>query len=575
MKKLLSLILSFVMVISVLYGLNITAIAEVYGDFGYSFDYSPSGRLNTVSINAYYGNETDLVIPSSINGRNVTKIIVNGDNSDSGSNFRFVKSITLPDTVNILDESNDFFNVCFNLEAFYVSENNEYFSTQDGVLFNKDKSKLICYPKAKQDTKYTIPNGVKTLASSSFNNCVNLKELTISNSMLNYNISNSSISSISGSCFRGCYNLEGIYALPDNPFYCSLDGVIFDKNEKNLIVYPCGKNKMSYKIPDEVTGIASYAFYNCNILKSIMISKNVTNIGDYAFSGCYFTENNFINNSLITDKYKGAIIVDSDNNGFCVINDDLLCMRYNYAKGDITIPGNIKNIDYSAFRDCKDLTKVIVSNSVTNINGGAFCNCINLNTLMIPRNVMKIGYCAFGNCISLKDVYYDGTQEDWNNLDIYDGNAALFIATIHYSLTSTSSPTPTPSPAPSPAPNPAPIPTPTQPTTTPTTAAKAVAKPVSKPKSAKIKKVKAAKKAVSVEWKKVSGVKGYQIQVATDKKFKKNKKTATVKKQKTTKVTIKKLKAKKKYYVRMRTYKTLNGKKIYSSWSKIKNVKTK
>ena len=57
--------------------------------------------------------------------------------------------------------------------------------------------------------------------------------------------------------------------------------------------------------------------------------------------------------------------------------------------------------------------------------------------------------------------------------------------------------------------------------------------------------------------------------------IKKNKKTATVKKQKTTKVTIKKLKAKKKYYVRIRTYKTVNGKKVYSSWSKVKSVKTK
>ena len=113
----------------------------------------------------------------------------------------------------------------------------------------------------------------------------------------------------------------------------------------------------------------------------------------------------------------------------------------------------------------------------------------------------------------------------------------------------------------------APATTPTQPTQT--------SKPVAKPKSAKFKKVKAAKKAVSVEWKKVSGVKGYQVQVATDKKFKKNKKTVTVKKQKTTKVTIKKLKAKKKYYVRIRTYKTVNGKKVYSSWSKVKTVKTK
>ena len=95
------------------------------------------------------------------------------------------------------------------------------------------------------------------------------------------------------------------------------------------------------------------------------------------------------------------------------------------------------------------------------------------------------------------------------------------------------------------------------------------------PKSTNIKKNKSAKKAVSVEWKKVSGVSGYEIQIATDKKFKKNKKTVTVKKQKTTKTTVKKLKAKKKYYVRIRTYKIVNGKKIYSSWSKVKSVKTK
>jgi len=98
---------------------------------------------------------------------------------------------------------------------------------------------------------------------------------------------------------------------------------------------------------------------------------------------------------------------------------------------------------------------------------------------------------------------------------------------------------------------------------------------VAKPKSASIKKVKAAKKAISVIWKKVSGVKGYQVQVATDKKFKKNKKTVNIKKQKTTKTTVKKLKAKKKYYVRIRTYKIVNGKKVYSSWSKVKSVKTK
>ena len=111
-------------------------------------------------------------------------------------------------------------------------------------------------------------------------------------------------------------------------------------------------------------------------------------------------------------------------------------------------------------------------------------------------------------------------------------------------------------------------------TTTTSTSQAAVAK-IKAPKKTSIKKVKGAKKAISVTWKKVSGVKGYQVQVATDKKFKKNKKTVKIKKQKTTKVTIKKLKAKKKYYVRVRTYKIVNGKKVYSSWSKVKSVKTK
>ena len=87
--------------------------------------------------------------------------------------------------------------------------------------------------------------------------------------------------------------------------------------------------------------------------------------------------------------------------------------------------------------------------------------------------------------------------------------------------------------------------------------------------------MKGSKKAIALTWAKVKGVKGYQIQVATDKKFKKNKKTVTIKKQKTTKKTVKKLKAKKKYFVRIRTYKTVNGKKVYSSWSKAKTVKTK
>lgn len=132
----------------------------------------------------------------------------------------------------------------------------------------------------------------------------------------------------------------------------------------------------------------------------------------------------------------------------------------------------------------------------------------------------------------------------------------------------------------------------TQPTTKPTaTKAKKASKPTKnakkvsgnwvdkKYKKASISKLSKGKKAITVKWKKVSTIKGYQIQLATDKKFKKNKKTVTISKQKTTKTTVKKLKSKKKYYVRIRTYKNVKyqGKtiKVYSSWSKVKTVKTK
>lgn len=96
-----------------------------------------------------------------------------------------------------------------------------------------------------------------------------------------------------------------------------------------------------------------------------------------------------------------------------------------------------------------------------------------------------------------------------------------------------------------------------------------------KPKKTVINKLKAKKKAFTVKWKKVSGISGYQIQYSTNKKFKKAK-TVTVNSTKAkTKTVKKKIKSKKKYFVRIRTYKTVNRKKFYSDWSRYKSVKVK
>ena len=115
---------------------------------------------------------------------------------------------------------------------------------------------------------------------------------------------------------------------------------------------------------------------------------------------------------------------------------------------------------------------------------------------------------------------------------------------------------------------------PTEPKPAPTTKPE-IAKPQSTtPAKTKVQKISTGKKSITAQWKKVAGVSAYQVQIATNKKFSKNKKPFKVSK-KSTKVKIKKLKAKKTYYLRVRSYKKVNGKKVYSKWSTVRKVKTK
>ena len=451
MKKIFSLILSLAMLLTITSGLNLTAYADSsqYGNIYYE-----EKEDGTIEITGCTSSATSINIPSTIVGKTVTSI---GNNA-----FEYcasLKSVLIPGSVTSI--GNAAFNRCESLMNIEVIKNNSNYFSQDGVLFDKNKTKLIQYPIGNKRIAYDIPNGVKSFGDCAFDSCSTLKNITIPDS----------VTSIGWGVFSGSESLTNIDVSENNLNYSSYEGVLFNKNKTELIKYPIGNERTSYNIP-----------------------AGVINFGD-------------------------------------------------------------------VFSDCKNLVNITIPNSVTNIGIGAFWQCANLASITITNSVTSIGNYAFYDCKNLKDIYYYGTQSEWNNISVGSNNEYFINATIHFSLAPT--PTPTPTPAPTPAP--------TQPIVTPNTTVKAVAKP----KSTSIKKLKPAKKAVSVEWKKVSGVKGYQVQVATDKKFKKNKKTATVKKQKTTKVTIKKLKAKKKYYVRIRTYKTVNGKKIYSSWSKVKTVKTK
>lgn len=96
-----------------------------------------------------------------------------------------------------------------------------------------------------------------------------------------------------------------------------------------------------------------------------------------------------------------------------------------------------------------------------------------------------------------------------------------------------------------------------------------------KPSTVKINKVQSKKKSMVVCWNKINNVSGYEVQIATDKKFKKNKKSYLISNADSNKKTLKKLKSNKKYFVRVRAYKNINGKRINGKWSTIKSVKIK
>ena len=541
-----------------------------------SFEYEFSDH--TASIVGYTGTIENLTIPESISYEDYTFEITSIADS-AFSNCASLKSVTIPDSVTRIGDSAfedctsltsikipysvtsigfSAFVGCKRLTSFSVNESNSNYSSQDGVLFNKDKTEIIQYPIGNERAIYDVPNSVNSIRDSAFYGCVDLNKIYYSGTKSQWKAIN-----------IGSNNDK----LIENLVKCT-DGFILNKTDATDAVTDNLKYKLNY---DETAEIVGYE----DSQKAITIPESinykgftfkVTNIGNSAFKNC---------KNLIS----------------------------------ITIPSSVTTICGDTFSNCTNLTSVAIPDSVTSIEYGAFYNCENLTNVTIPNSVTDIGAHAFYSCDNLKNIYYKGSQEEWNKINIRDNNNNLTNATIYYNFiactqnnhnyfgdwtvvkkaTCTTSGlkqrtcsydgytetivipatghnfgnnsanclvcgTANPNYV-------APTPTPTQPTQT--------SKTVTKPKSAKIKKVKAAKKAVSVEWKKVSGVKGYQVQVATDKKFKKNKKTATVKKQKTTKVTIKKLKAKKKYYVRIRTYKTVKGKKIYSSWSKVKTVKTK
>jgi len=151
---------------------------------------------------------------------------------------------------------------------------NAFYSSVDGVLFNKSQTLLIQYPGGKAGS-YTIPNSVTSIGLEAFVFCPSVTSVTIPNS----------VTSIGVPAFAACSSLSAITVDALNAFFSSVDGVLFNKSQTLLIQCPGGKAG-SYTIPNSVTSIEWYAFYSCTSLTSVTIPNSVTSIGWYAFYSC-------------------------------------------------------------------------------------------------------------------------------------------------------------------------------------------------------------------------------------------------------------------------------------------------
>ena len=375
------------------------------------------------------GSLTSAVIPDGVTGigdsafiwcSSLTSVTIpNSVTSIGSSAFALCSrliSVTIPNSVTSIGSSA--FSGCNSLTAINVEEENASYASEDGVLFDKDKTILYIYPNCKTETDYVIPSSVTIIADGAFFDCTGLTSVTIP----------SSVTSIGSQAFRYCFGLTGVN-ITDLAAWCQISFSDYHSNPLNYAqnLYINDELAKNITLPEGLTRIGDSVLSNCTSLTSVTIPSSVTSISDGAFDGCRsLTEINVAEENTVYASEKG-VLFDKDKSTLLI---------YPEAKaGEYVIPNSVTSIRNGAFSDCSSLTSVMIPNSVKSIDDHVFSHCSSLTSVTIPNSVTSIGEGAFYYCSSLTGVTLPDSVTSIGE-DAFAGCSSLTSVTIPDGVTS-------------------------------------------------------------------------------------------------------------------------------------------